>query len=142
MIKRILQLFAPKHKAQPVASPESLRGIPTVRRLKTYQAMTGFTWSYYYDGYRNETTPQSAQAFVFTLLGGNRAPQQATIVVPDSTIEEMRAKTGNAASSREIYALAKMHLFSMLDSDERPKPDARWELDASAAIAIWEQLDL
>lgn len=142
MIKRLLQLFAPSVKAQPVAPPESLHSIPTVRRLKTYQADTGFTWSYYYDGYRNETTPQRAQAFLFTLLGGNRPPQQAVIVVPESTLEGMRAKTGSAASSREIYALAKMHLFSMLDSEERPEPDVRWELDASAAIAIWEQLDL
>ena len=142
MIKRLLQLFAPSVKAQPGASPDVLRSVPTVRRLKTYQAETGFTWSYYYDGYRNETTPKRAQAFVFTLLGGNRPPQQATIVVPESTLEGMRAKTGSAASSREIYALAKMHLFSMLDSEKCPERDARWELDASAAIAIWEQLDL
>lgn len=142
MIKRLLQLFAPSVKAQPGVSPESLRSIPTVRRLKTYQAETGFTWSYYYDGYRNETEPQRAQAFVFTMLGGNRPPQQATIVVPESALEGMRAQTGSTASSREIYALAKMHLFSMLDSEECPEPDARWELDANAAIAIWEQLDL
>ncbi|MDZ7636652.1 MAG: hypothetical protein U5J83_00090 [Bryobacterales bacterium] len=142
MIQRLLELLKSVRDRRAGALPQALRGTPPVRRLKTYQAETGVTWSYYYEGYRIETEPDAAQCYVFTMLGGNRAPQPLTIVVPDSAMEAIRAQTGASAGSRETYAMAKMHLFSVLDRERQPAADSRFALDSEAALAIWEDLDL
>ena len=134
-------MLAPAAPARDVPADE-LRGTPAIRRLKTYRAESGFTWSYHYEGYRQEATPRAAQAFVFTLQGGSGPAGRLLIVIPESTLASVRERTGVSVSSREAYALAKMHLFSVLDREEPPEPDSRWELDLDTALAIWEQLDL
>lgn len=136
-----MQMLAPAAPARDVPA-DDLRGTPAIRRLKTYRAESGFTWSYHYEGYRKETTPKPAQAFVFTLQGGSGPAGRISIVIPESTLASTCERTGVPVSSRESYAFAKMHLFSVLDREEPPEPDSRWELDLDAALAIWEQLDL
>ncbi len=141
MIKRLMRMLAPAAPARHAPSDE-LRGAPAIRRLKTYRAESGFTWSYHYEGYLQETTPKPAQAFVFTLQGGSGPAGRVFVVIPESTLASACERTGVAVTSRETYALAKMHLFSVLDREEPPEPESRWELDSGAALAIWEQLDL
>lgn len=113
-----------------------------MRRLKNYQAESGFTWSYCYEGYRVLDAPEAARAHVFTLLAGGRAPRELTIVIRETILAGIRVRAEREISSPEIHALAKMHLFSILDREEHPPPGSRWELDAAAAWAIWTRLDL
>lgn len=135
-------MFTPAVRAKCLPAPEPLRGVPPVRRLKTYRADTGFSWSYYYEGHRLEVAPHPGQAYLFTLQPGTRTQRQVTIAIPERTLAEARERMGSAIASRESYALAKMYLFSMLDREEQPAPDSRWELQVDALISIWEQLDL
>lgn len=141
MIRRFIGWLVRQRTAQTSAA-EPLRGAPKVRRLKNYQAGTGFTWSYYYEGYRMEDGPDAARAHVFTLLSRSRGSQELTIVIRESTLSGVRERAAREVSSPEIHALAKMHLFSILDREESPPPGSRWELDAAAAEVIWAQLDL
>ena len=135
-------MLTPAAGTENTAASEPLRGVPTVRRLKSYQADTGFTWAYYFEGYRAEAEPHPARTYVFTLQGGSRSPQRIFVVISELTLEDAAARTGSVVAPRESYALAKMHLFSVLDREDPPAPESRWELDVSAAVAIWEQLDL
>lgn len=135
-------MLIPAADPENTAAADPLRGVPAVRRLKSYQAETGFTWAYYFEGYRVEAAPHPARAYVFTLQGGSRSPRQVFVVISERTIADAAERTGGVIAPRESYALAKMHLFSVLDREEPPAPDSRWELDVSAAVAIWEQLDL
>ncbi len=135
-------MLTPEVRGKREPAPEALRGVPPVRRLKTYQADTGFSWSYYYEGHRREEEPNAGLAYVFTLQPGSRAERRVTVLIPEGTLAGARARTLSAISSRESYALAKMHLFAVLDCEESPAPDSRWELDVDAAMAIWERLDL
>lgn len=121
---------------------EPLRGVPKVRRLKNYASESGFTWAYYYEGYRLEQTPEAARAHLFTLLAGGSLSQQLTVVVPETVLAGIGERAEREVSSPEIYALAKMYLFSILDRDEQPQPDSRWRLSAAEAEMIWTQLDL
>ena len=119
-----------------------LRGVPTVRRLKTYQSGTGCTWTYCYEGFRDQSSPVSGRAFEFTLQSSGAPPLRLTVLIPDSTGSAVAEQIGRDIAPRELYALAKMHLFSVLDRETVLESDGRTSLASAEAMEIWELLDL
>ncbi len=142
MIERLLRAFGGFLGKAPDDEKSPLRGMPAVRRLKSYQADTGFTWSYYYEGFRELASPVSGRAYEFALQNANTPPRRLAVVIPDSTCSTMAEQVGREIAARELYALAKMHLFSVLDRETVLEPDGRVMLDAARAMEFWNLLDL
>lgn len=99
-------------RAKPPAAPPPLRGAPEVRRLKTYQAETGFVYQYYFDGWR---PIDGAREFIF-VASPDRARYSAIAVhIDNAAVYHWEAVRGRELLSAEQHAVAKLALFAALD---------------------------
>lgn len=140
MLQQIRKLLGKTPKAAEAGAP--LLGTPAIRRVKTYAAETGYTWSYTFEGYRLEEAPANGRCYVFSVWAGKRAAVEISIVVATAVIATIEQQAGRAVASPEWYALAKMHFFAVLDEVAQPEAGARFALDEAAATEIWERLEL
>lgn len=139
MLRQLRRLFRQSAKVTETAQP--LLGTPAIRRVKTYAADTGYTWSYTFQGYRIETMPDG-RSYVFSLWTGNRTPVEIAVSVHKAVIEVVARHAGREIESREWYALAKMHLFAVLDRESSLEARARFAIPEESALEIWERLGL
>lgn len=139
MFRQLRRLFGQAAKVAETTQP--LLGTPAIRRVKTYAADTGYTWSYTFQGYRMETMPEG-RSYVFSLWTGNRTPVEIAISAPKAVIEVVAQHAGREIESRERYALAKMHLFAVLDAESSLEANARFVIPEVSALEIWERLGL
>ena len=102
-----------------------LAGAPTVRRVKTYAAQSGFVYQYHHEGRRPlRAGAEAVTEFVFSISADAKSWYRASVMVGDAALRAWEEPHGRGLSSTERYAIAKMALFQAFD--ERPTP-ARME---------------
>ncbi len=101
------------------ARPAPLTGAPTVRRLKTYSAQSGYVYQYFYEGQR-DSRGGAATEFVFSVSADRTKYFPAPVIVAASAVAAWERAHGRELSSTERYAIAKMALFSAFDERESP----------------------
>ena len=123
---------------------QPLTGAPTVRRLKTYSAQSGYVYQYYFEGRRPYVRASGAGVeYVFSISAGGKTSLAASVLVSDDAVLQWEARHGRRLNSTERYAIAKMALFQAFD--ERARPDLmRQEILARPADveSILEALDI
>jgi hypothetical protein len=92
---------------------ESLRGAPEVRRLKTYSAESGYVYQYFYEGYRGVL---GGNAYVFSVSADRKNWSPVSIVVVHNAYSVWEKQQGRSLAQNEVYAIAKMGLFGVLDA--------------------------
>ena len=124
--------------------PVPLTGAPTVRRLKTYSAQSGYVYQYFYEGQRplpHKNEPGTE--FVFTVSADRKTSHPLSVVVPEDALRAWEQAHSHTLSSTERYAVSKMALFQAFD--ERTNPELmKQEVRVRAAdiSAIIETLDI
>ena len=126
-----------KRKAPTPLAP--LRGAPEVRRLKTYQAETGYVYQYYYDGWR---PVQGGREFVFMATATRSEYEAVAILIPDEAVSAWESARGRELISSEQHAVAKIALFGAFDSNEPHQVGrgAAVQLDAARVEEILDRL--
>ena len=132
-----------------------LQGVPAIRRVKTYSALSGYVYQYVYAGYRDREGEAPARSYVFQVSGQRIAALALSIELPASVVVNLEQYAGRTIDAREQYALAKMMLFRFLDDwSGAPSQGAGDDtantnpstlscvLHDQAAREIWETLDL
>lgn len=122
-------------KSQPTLEPNDLRGAPAQRRLKTYSAVTGIVYQYFYRGYRATGLRLEDAEYVFQATADRKHFHLISVIVTREALREWSAWRGRGIIESEKYAVAKLSLFAAFD-DERTsisegnaiRPDAR-EID-------------
>lgn len=98
-----------------------LTGTPTVRRLKTYSAQSGYVYQYYYEGHRDfRSSGESGVEFVFSISADRKNWHSTSVLVSHAAVRTWEEAHGRELSSTERYAVAKIALFQAFD--ERPTP--------------------
>lgn len=113
---------------------------PVSQRTKTYQAESGYVYQYVFEGRHccgRET------AFVFSVTANRKSPQRVAVVVPDSALAPFEKESGRRLAENERYGVAKLALFRLFDSCE--KPEKVWkgtQVDARRAREYLQVLDV
>jgi hypothetical protein len=98
--------------------PLPLTGAPTVRRLKSYSAQSG----YVYEGQRPfGSGGESGTEYVFTVSADRKAFHPASVLVGEAEVRAWEQTYGRELASTERYAVSKMALFQAFD--ERATPE-------------------
>ncbi|MEO8368358.1 MAG: hypothetical protein ABI806_04095 [Candidatus Solibacter sp.] len=124
--------------------PVPLTGAPTVRRLKTYSAQSGYVYQYFYEGQRplsNKKEPGTE--FVFAVSADRKTSHPLSVLVSEDALRTWEQAHSHTLSSTERYAVSKMALFQAFD--ERANPELmKQEIRVRAAdiSAILEALDI
>jgi hypothetical protein len=101
--------------------PVALSGTPTVRRLKTYSAQSGYAYQYFYEGHRPfRSGGARGTEFVFSVSADRKTWHAASVLLGDGAIGAWQAAHQRELSATEQYAIAKMSLFQAFD--DRPSP--------------------
>lgn len=96
--------------------PAPLTGAPPVRRLKTFQAQSGYVYEYFYEGRREAA---GATEFVFSVSADKKTPISVSVVVETLAISRWE-QANRPVRDPERYAIAKMALFEAFDARETP----------------------
>lgn len=121
-------------------TPEKLLGVPATRRLKNYAAFSGYVYEYYFEGYRDR---REGREFVFSVSGDRKSWFAFEVRLAAGATEAWQRERELALGDRDLYALAKLALFSTFD--ERANPAAmRGSVDVTPemAVELLEKLDL
>ena len=101
---------------------EPLTGAPTVRRMKTYSAQSGYVYQYFFEGQRPyEKSGEAGTEFVFSMSADRKSWHSASVLVSEEAIADWQKAHARELSSAERYAVCKMALFQAFD--ERTTPD-------------------
>ena len=117
-----------------------LRGMPALRRMKNYSALSGYAYEYFYEGYRDAG---GRREYEFTVSGDRKTWFPLRVGVRSDAAEMWEKEHHRRLDDRERYALAKLALFSAFD--ERPNPQAAQapiEVTAELAASLLERLEL
>jgi hypothetical protein len=113
---------------------------PASQRTKTYQAESGYVYQYVFEGRHccgRET------AFLFSVSAQRQSPRRVAVVLPDTALAPFEKESGRRFIENERYGIAKMALFRLFDTSE--KPDQVWkgtQIDADSAREFLTVLDL
>lgn len=94
-----------------------LTGAPAVRRLKNYQAGTGYVYQYVYLGQRRKGREVE---YVFDSSADRKTWFPVSITVPDSALTGWEHDQRRALTGAERYAVAKLALMARFDEAEAP----------------------
>jgi len=97
-----------------------LRGAPAVRRQKTYSALSGYVYQYFYEGQRPMSS-QSGTEYVFNVSPDRKTSSQVSVLISDEAMQRWQQESGRTLSATEGYAIAKMALFQAFDERETPE---------------------
>jgi len=101
--------------------PVPLTGAPTVRRLKTYSAQSGYVYQYFYEGQRPwQEGKELGTEFVFTVSADRKTTHELSVIVPVSALVEWEQAHERVLTANERYAVSKMALFQAFD-DRAPE---------------------
>ncbi len=119
------------------ASPEP---VAKARRVKTYQAESGYVYQYTFDGRhcRGRETE-----FVFSVSVDRKADHRVLIVLPETSIAAYEKEKDRRLAENERYGVAKIGLFRLFDAGE--KPDQVWKgsrIEQAQALEFIEVLGL
>ncbi len=95
-----------------------LTGAPLAPRQKTYSAMSGYAYQYYYEGQRES---KEGIEFVFDVSADRKTSFPLSIVVRNSALAKWEQAHERALESNERYAVAKLALFRAFDETDTPK---------------------
>ena len=99
----------------------ALAGAPTVRRMKTYSAQSGYVYQYFYEGHRAFAAGgESGTEFVFQISADRKTWAGLSVLVSAPALEMWEKAHARELSATERYAIAKIALFQAFD--ERPGP--------------------
>jgi hypothetical protein len=100
----------------------ALTGAPSVRRMKTYSALSGYVYQYYYEGQRPfRAGADRGVEFVFSLSSDRKTWHPVSVLVGDAAIANWEQTHARELSSTERYAVAKVALFQAFDERARPE---------------------
>lgn len=117
-----------------------LTGTPVVRRQKTYSAMSGYAYQYFYEGQREV---KEGIEYVFDVSADRKTSFPLSIVVRNTALAQWERSHERALESNEKYAVAKLALFRALDETESPKGLLKpVHVDAQQVEELLETLDL
>jgi len=98
-----------------------LTGAPTVRRLKTYSAQSGYVYQYCYEGQRSfQKGGEGGVEFVFSFSSDRKTWSNSKVLLPYSAVTAWESSNGRRLSANEHYAIAKMALFQAFDERQTP----------------------
>lgn len=97
--------------------PGPLTGAPEIRRVKTYQAASGYVYEYVFEGRR---AMREGVEYVFSASAGRANAFQVSVVVPDTALEAWKASHGRELSDAERYGVAKLALRQAFDDRAHP----------------------
>jgi hypothetical protein len=101
--------------------PQPLLGAPTVRRLKTYSAESGYVYQYFYEGHRDfRSGGESGTEFVFSQSADRKNWHMTSVLVSDEALRAWERSHARQLSSTERYAVAKIALFQAFDERREP----------------------
>jgi len=92
------------------------------RRVKTYQAETGYVYQYTFDG--RHCNGRETE-FVFSVSVDRKANRRVSIVLPETAIAAYEKEKDRRLAENERYGVAKIGLFRLFDAGE--KPDQVWK---------------
>ena len=95
-----------------------LTGAPATPRQKTYSAMSGYAYQYYYQGQREVS---EGIEFVFDVSADRKTSFPLSIVVSDAALAQWEQAHERKLGSNERYAVAKLALFRAFDETDTPK---------------------
>lgn len=99
--------------------PAPLTGAPAIRRQKSYSALSGFVYQYYYQGQRPSPRDRGTE-FVFEVSADRKTSAPVSVFVSDEAVENWQRERGRLLSSTERYAIAKLALFQAFDERQNP----------------------
>ncbi len=98
-----------------------LTGAPTVRRLKTYSAQSGYVYQYYYQGRREAVREtKSGIEHVFDVTADRKTFHPVSVFLADESVESWEREHGRSLVPAERHAIAKMALFQAFDERDKP----------------------
>ena len=124
--------------------PLPLTGAPTVRRLKSYSAQSGYVYQYFYEGQRPYGSGGgSGVEYVFTVSADRKTVHPVSVLVGEGEVRGWEQAHGRELASTERYAVSKMALFQAFDERATP-PEMKQEVRVRSADmeAIIETLGL
>jgi len=98
-----------------------LTGAPTVRRMKTYSAQSGYVYQYYYEGQRPfRSSGETGAEFVFSISADRKSWRPVSVLLTTNALAQWQAANARELSTTERYAVAKMALFQAFDERATP----------------------
>ncbi len=88
VISFLKRLRQSESAAQESPSPDLLRGVPAIRRMKHYAALSGYAYEYCFEGYRNRP---AVREYVFSASGDRKNWNPISILLPDAALERWRS---------------------------------------------------
>lgn len=106
---------------RPKSAP--LTGAPSIRRIKSYSAQSGYLYRYSFEGSR--PAPDRAIEYVFRIFTGPVSSDSqdgalVTVRIPAASIRAWEQPRSRHLSSAERYAVAKLALFQSFDDCPAP----------------------
>ena len=121
-------------------SKKPLTGAPVVRRQKTYSAMSGYAYQYFYQGQRQG---KEGIEYVFDVSADRKTSFPLSVVVLNQALSQWEKSHERPLESNERYAVAKLALFRAFDETDTPmalkKPV---QVDAKQVEELLESLEL
>lgn len=103
----------PFSKRKPAAAERhSLSGAPTLPRMKTYSAESGYVYQYVYRGRRRKP---DAIEFVFSATSDRKNWKFISILLSDSAVQAWASISARKLVDSEQYAVVKLTLFEFFD---------------------------
>jgi hypothetical protein len=119
---------------------ESLRGAPEVRRLKTYSAESGYVYQYFYEGYLGVL---GGNVYVFSVSVDRKNWSPVSVIVLHKSYSAWEKQQGRSLAQNEVYAIAKMGLFGVLDAHPPAEVIGKeFKIGEERALEILEVLGL
>jgi hypothetical protein len=97
-------------------SAAPLKGVPKVRREKTYSAETGYVYQYFYTGYREAKRGEDeGHEHLFDVSSDRSSRFTVRMFLGRGALDPWEKANGRALTSTEQYALVKLSLFQAFD---------------------------
>lgn len=124
----------------PGGDEDRLLGVPVVRRVKNYAALSGYVYEYLFEGYRDR---QGAREFVFSVSGDRKSWLAFQVRLAAGAPHAWERDRDCILGDRERYALAKLALFSAFDERANPaEMRGCFNVTSEMAADFLEKLDL
>ncbi len=99
----------------------------TVRRIKNYNADTGYVWQYHFEGVRSgpEVSGSAGRAgseYIFIVSRDRKTSYAVPVFLRRDALDSWAAAHGRPLSGAEQYAAVKMRLFRAFDEIEDLAP--------------------
>jgi hypothetical protein len=96
--------------------PPPLKGVPKVRREKTYSAETGFVYQYFYLGYRQaQRGEDDGDEHLFSVTSDRTSRFTLRVFLSRRVLDQWEEVNDRKLIPTEQYALVKLSLFEAFD---------------------------